>query len=166
MRKILTYSTILILSALFACPSFAQIQKLGHLNSFDLLTALPDYKMAEQKLETYAVQLRKKLTEEELQLQEEYEAYRLQLDAEDLSPKEIKAKDQEFGEWTSSLQQKRLDAQKSVAKKEQELFQPIREKVSLAIQEFMKEENYAYVFDTAQGNIAIGPLGRGCNGKD
>ena len=140
--------------------SFAQNQKLGHLNSIEVLTALPDWKAAEQKLETYATQLRKKLTEEEALLQKEYQEYLKRRDVVgDLSPLDIQAEDKKFQDWVTDLGKKRTDAEQSMLKKEKELLNPIREKVNVAIKDFMQEENYAYVFDTAQGNIAIGPLG-------
>ena len=143
----------------FVLPSFAQGQKLGHINSAELLSSLPNWQIAQQNLETYASQLQKKLTDEENLLLKEYEEYRQKVALGGEAPKNVEIKEQEFKDRGMALQQKRQDAQKSVADKEVELFQPIQLSLNEAIQKFMKEKSYAYIFDTAQGNIAIGPLG-------
>lgn len=165
MKKNLSLLLVLPLLIGFVLPSFAQSQKLGHINSAELLSSLPDWQMAQQNLETYATQLQKKLTDEENLLAKDYEEYRKKAAMGGESPKSVKAKEEEFKGRGMALQQKRLDAQKSVTDKEAELFQPIQLSLNEAIQDFMKEENYAYIFDTAQGNIAIGPLGEDVTDK-
>lgn len=165
MKSRLILLLVLPLFCALSISATAQSQKLGHINSIDLFTSLPDWKIAEQNLETYALQLQKKLSDEEALLLKEYEAYRKKLADGGMTPNDAKTKEKEIQDWDAALQQKRLDAQKSIADKENELFLPIKENVNTVIQEFMQEENYAYVFDTAQGNVAIGPLGEDVTDK-
>lgn len=139
-----------LLALMLICPLglFAQ-NKLGHINTNELLAKMPTVTEAKKQLETYGKEF-----EDQLQtLSKEYE--KLVTDYQTNSSKwsEVKRKDMEA--QIVSLQQRvqaiQQDAKESVEKKQEELLQPIILKVKEAIKAVAKEGKYNYIFDTGVG---------------
>jgi outer membrane protein len=62
-----------------------------------------------------------------------------------------KAKENEIRDMESRIQEFRAGAEEDLAKKENELLEPIITKVKTAIEEVAKEGSYTYIFDSSAG---------------
>jgi len=129
-------------------------QKIAHLNSADIIQAMPEVKTAQETLETF----RKTKTADIDKMINEYQTkYKAAQDKEKtLSEANKEAVTKELQTMGSDLQdlQKRIEdartkAQQEMEQKNAELFNPIQVKADGAIKAVSKEKGYAYVFDTA-----------------
>lgn len=145
----------LIIAALFMFSGTVMAQqKIGHINSGELLQSMPEVKTADSNFDAFRVEKLSELEamEKERQgkiatYQEKYknlsEANRETLGQElDVLGQEI----QTMGERIGELDQK---AQEDLARKREELYQPILAKAEAAVQAVAKAQGFAYVFDTA-----------------
>jgi outer membrane protein len=149
MKQLATFCLfILVMSS----ASFAQgKQKIGHINSNDLLLLMPDRDSAEAKLKDYAGQL-------ELQLASMTQEYEKKLtDYEqnkgvmtDLIREE---KEQEILGIQRRIQEFQAKAQESLQKKEAELMKPLVEKANTAIKDVANENGFTYILDTSVGVV-------------
>lgn len=150
MRK-LCYSVLLTFCiALFSQAASAQT-KIGHINSAELLSILPEWKAAQKELELYAGKLKQKLQDQEKLLVDEYNRVMDQKQKGLLPPVEEEKKAQEFQQKQADLEQENLKAQQDVSKKEQDLTQPVQQKVITTIETIAKEKGYTYIVDTSIG---------------
>ncbi|MDE5623220.1 MAG: OmpH family outer membrane protein [Alistipes sp.] len=141
----LTLAVALMLSAssLFA-------QKLGRINSQDILLAMPETKEMEtnmqaftkdlqDNLETISVEFNQKLTD----YQKNYSTY---------SDSVRQLKERELQELQNRRQEFEQVAQQDIQKKQQELLTPIIEKAKAAIDKVAKDNGYLAIFET--GSLA------------
>jgi outer membrane protein len=143
---------IFLISALLAGVIVAQAQvKLGHLNSNELLALMPESISMQEDLQTYAKGLESQLTA----MQAEYESKVAEYQQNESTFSDI-VKEDKIRE-VESIQQRILEfqksAQQSLSEKELELFTPIRDKATNAIQEVAKEAGFTYVFDLGAGSL-------------
>jgi len=140
---------VLTLSLLLTLAGTGFAQKFGYCNSVALLAELPEVKQADSDLKAFQTQLTKKGQE----MVQEYQAKATELDRKQkqgtISPKDFEAqaaKLKEDEETISKYEQKVYD---DLAKKREEMYKPILEKVNKAMQEVAKENGYLLVFDTS-----------------
>ena len=123
----------------------AQDLKFGHVNSGQLIMELPEYIQAEKALENEStiLQDRRKIMQEEIERKfSEYLAQRETL------PELIKATmEKDIQDLQQRLENYDMLAQQSLAKKQQDLLQPILEKVYKAIENVGEENGFFYIFD-------------------
>jgi outer membrane protein len=153
------YLSIIALITLFSVSS-AQAQskmKFGHINSQELLEAMPEKADADKALEDFAMQLEKQLqamsSEYENKIRD-YEANSAVMS--DIIRQTKEGEIQDLGQRIQSFQQ---NAQQSLGKKEAEVYQPILDKAKEAIEAVSKDGNYAYVFDSSAGTLLYQPEG-------
>ncbi|WP_027137751.1 OmpH family outer membrane protein [Gaetbulibacter saemankumensis] len=130
--------------------SFTQAQsKVAHINTQELITAMPEMKAAQSQLETlsktYQTDIQSSVTEFQ-NLLKQYEA-----EAATKTEEENAKRGQEIQEKQQRIQQFQADAQKDLQKKELDLLQPITEKAKAAILKVARAQGYDYVLDSAQG---------------
>lgn len=148
--------TLLLATALcVGTVSFIQAQsKIAHINTQELIAAMPAAKAAQAELETlgktYQTDIQASITE--------YQNTAKQYDAEAATKTEEENQKRmlELQEKQQRIQQFRADAQKDLAEKEAELFKPIQEQAMKAINEVAKEQGYQYVLDRATLIVAEG----------
>ena len=138
---------IFILTGLIA---HSQEQLLGHINSQDIISIMPEAATAQielqQELENLQEQGKMMASEYESQLKD------FQINQENMSDaiRNDKLKSlQDLEERITLFQQ---SAQQSIQLKEAELFEPILKKIQSAIDDVSKEKGYSYVFDIG-GNV-------------
>ncbi|WP_142784985.1 OmpH family outer membrane protein [Changchengzhania lutea] len=145
------FKTLLLATALcIGTLSFAQAQsKVAHINTQELITAMPEMKAAQAQLETlsktYQTDIQSSVTEFQTLLKQ-YEA-----EASTKTEEENAKRGQEIQEKQQRIQQFQADAQKDLQKKEIDLLQPITEKAKAAILKVARAQGFDYVFDSAQG---------------
>ena len=143
-RILLLFAFVLFASV----DAFAQDTKLAYADADSIFRALPETANIQTRLEKYAKQWEDQLKGMEEDLQTKYEdfvKYRDSTDKADIIPKILQDKAQAVQELEQKLQQEQRNAQIDVAKKEQELLAPLREKITKGIDETAKELGYAYV---------------------
>jgi outer membrane protein len=146
--------TLLLATALcIGTASFSNAQsKVAHINTQELITAMPEMNEAKKQLETlsktYQTDLQSSVTEFQT-LAKQYEA-----EAATKTEQENAKRGQELQEKQQRLQQFQADAQKDLQKKEMDLLQPITEKAKAAILKVSRAQGFDYVLDSAQG-VAI-----------
>jgi len=146
---------ILIITGLVATGYSQQKVKFGHLNSNDLLDAMPDKAQAQKTLQDYSKQLEDQLVAMQDELEKKYNEY---LEKKDTFTDLIKkSKEEELTSLQQRIQTFQASAQQDLQKKEQELLKPIIDKAKKAIEDVSKENGYTYIFDTGTGTLLYYP---------
>ena len=147
MKKILL-TICLVVAGLFAAE--AQ-NKLGYINSNELLSIMPESTEMQTELQSYAKGLESSLAAMQAEGEKKLADYQQNEATMSELVKQDKIRELE------SIQQRILEfqqnAQESLTAKEQELITPILEKARKAIEDVAKEENFTYIFDASTGNI-------------
>ncbi len=151
MNKLLKLTFITLIIFVSTTGLKAQTLKFGHINSAELLAALPEIKDADKKLQEFGATLEAQLKTMTNEYQTKVQAYQGQ-QAQMADPiKDAKVK--EISDLEARIQEFQQTAQESVTKKKEELYSPILKKAEDAIVELAKEKGYAYVFDTSAGAL-------------
>jgi outer membrane protein len=153
MFKVITIQKILVLLLGLAAFVSAEL-KIGYINSEKILMEYQGTKEAEEKLKKEVAKVEQEATERKKKMEE----MREQLDKQSLLLSAERKKELE-----DNLQKEWIDYQKflqenagpegSVAKKNQELFQPIIEQVNKILEVVAKNENYDFIFDARGGTL-------------
>jgi len=130
---------------------FAQEVKLGHVNSQEVLSQLPEVEKMKTELDNFGKQLEDMI----MKMREEYSTKITEFqEQQETMPESIKrmriSEIQEIEQRITTFQQQ---AYTDMQEKQQELIAPIIEKVRKAIGEVGAEGNFLYIFDTAQQSI-------------
>ena len=126
-------------------------QKVGHINSQELLSLMPERTTAETSLQDYAKGLESQLTSMQTEYQSMVENYQNNEGSyDDLTKQDKIAEIQSLQERLTTFQQ---SAQSSLQQKEQELLQPILEKAQSAIDAVADKGKYTYILDSSSGFI-------------
>lgn len=148
-----TIKLSLLLVALVATTfAFGQKgQKIGHINSNELLLAMPEKNDVQKQIEDYANQLKAQIQT----MQKEYETkvaeYQSKQDVMTDLIKETKVK--EITDLEKRIYEFQQTAEADLGKKENELLQPIIDKAKKAIDDVAKENGYTYILDTSMGVV-------------
>lgn len=146
MRK---FASLLILISLFSATNlFAQSkQKIGHINSEELMQAMPGRDSIKAKIETHAKTLDAELKAMEAELQTKYTEY--QSKEKEYTDLIKQTKQKELTDLQARIQEFQQTAQEELQKKQNELLSPLIEKAKKAIEEVAKENGYTYILDSS-----------------
>jgi outer membrane protein len=141
----------LAIALVVSAATVANAQKIGHVNSNDILLLMPERKAAEGTIQNEAKQLETQMGT----LNQEYQAKVQDYQAKEKDMTEIVKQDKvkEITDLEERIKSFQQTAQESLQKKEQELLAPMMEKARKAIQEVAKENGFKYIMDTASGNV-------------
>lgn len=142
------------IAALFLIVGFtgqAQSFKFGHINSDELIQALPEFDTASKQLERYRQDLVNALELMTVELNNKSDAYNKE--SKNLTEIVRQTKEQELVDLNRRIQEFQTNAQEQLQNKQVELFQPIYTKVDKAIKDVGKENGFVYVFDIAKGSL-------------
>lgn len=143
---------VLITLVLVAATTLAGFsQKLGHINSTELLEMMPNRDSIEQKIEAQARQMEEALA----QMKSEYDqkVQEFQEKSKTWSESITQTKYNQIMNLERDIQEFNVSANKDLQKKEQELIQPLIEQAQNAIDKVADENGFTYVFDTSTGAI-------------
>ncbi|HER09311.1 MAG TPA: OmpH family outer membrane protein [Bacteroides sp.] len=128
----------------------AQDFKFGHLNSDQLLSAMPEYDSAQQKIQA----LRNQYDQEIEQIQVEINRKIEQFNQSEATMTNLirEAKASEIQEMQMRLQNFAQTAQQDLQEQSMVFIQPVMDKARNAISAVAKEKGLIYVFDLSQGN--------------
>ena len=146
MKKTLT----LILAAL-TFSAFSQTLKLGHINTEEIIRAMPELTAAQTDLENHARELDETLRTMGTELENRYAAF--QANQANMSELIQQTRFRELQDLQARIEDFQQNARRSMEQRQQALFTPIFDRVRVAIEEVAKENNYAYVFETSGGTL-------------
>jgi outer membrane protein len=156
MKKITFILTLCVISI---TSSFAQ--KYGHVNSYEVMMAMPGIDSIQIKME----QFQKDLATLYENMVSEYQAKqeKFNKDAGTMSSAVRKLKEDEIRSIESRIVEFQNSATQDVEEEQERLAAPFQEKVQNAINEVAKENKYSYIFDTRvllyyEGGDDITPL--------
>ena len=151
MKKIslLTISILL----LFSFNTFSQDIKIGYTNVEYILSFLPETKQVQSEVQAYGTQLQNQLQSKITDFQSKADAF--QKTAATMTDLVRADKQEELQNLQASIQKFQNEAQTSIAQKEQDLFKPLFEKISAAINVVSERENYSHVFSAGVPGVDV-----------
>ncbi|MBU3676055.1 MAG: OmpH family outer membrane protein [Chitinophagaceae bacterium] len=146
MKKIL-----ILLAFLYAGNQVNAQQKIGYINSEELIMAMPEAKKADADITAYAKTFQDQLQAMQKEMETKYKAYEAGVKTMTEAMKDVKEK--ELTDLQNRIQSVQQSAEEKIAAKRQEMLKPITEKADAAIQAVAKEKGYSYIFDANAGGI-------------
>ncbi len=150
MKKL--FKSIVITTCLFLTVSFAQAQqKIAHINSADLIKAMPEIAVADKQLETY----KGTLDADGKTMYTEYQTKVSDFQAKEKTMTDAlkDAKIKEIQDLEKRIQEFQTKASQDFEKKRGELYDPILNKAQEAVKAVAKEKGLAYVIDISQQSV-------------
>lgn len=139
------YALVALLLMAFSAVDAQQPMKFGHINSVEILQAMPELKAIETQMEAEFEQKESQLMTMQEELKNKQQAY--QKAAPTLSVAERTAKEEELIELNQKVQNYYLLSQQQIQAKQNELQAPIIQKLNEAIQEVGDEQGFLYIFE-------------------
>jgi outer membrane protein len=163
-RMKIYYTLLAFILLAIGSVSAQQPMKFGHINSAEILQAMPELKAVETELEAEFDKKEAQLLAMQEELKNKQQAY--QAEAQTLSAEERTAKETELMELNQKVQNYYMLSQQQIQAKQNELQAPIVQKLKAAIQEVGDEEGFLYIFEmtsrvpvfASDKSIDVGPL--------
>lgn len=152
MRNI--FKAIIVSLIIAIVPTLCQAQKaykFGHISSQDIAKGLPDMDSVQVKYNKFLKELEGNL--ESMQVEYNNKLQKYMEEKEKLSDLIKKTKEEELSQMQQRIQQFQESARPELEQKNQELMQPIVEKIKKAISEVGKENGFTYIFDINQNTV-------------
>jgi outer membrane protein len=151
MKRIIGIAVLTIFVALAGQNSMAQSFKFGHVNSDELIQALPEFDSANVRLERFRKELINYLDLMSVEFNNKNEAYNK--DSKNLTDLVRKTKEQELVDLQRKIQEFQTNAQTQMQDKQLEFLKPVYERVDKAVKDVGKENGFVYIFDIAKGAL-------------
>ena len=144
----------LIVFALTTFSSGAHAQKIAYINSQKILANYKEAQDAQERLD----KINKEWEAEGREMQKQFQDLGQQLESQSLllSEERQKEKQQELQNLYMRIQQfqnEKWGQNGEFIKRQDEIMQPVIDKINTAIRKVGEEERYDYIFDTVAGNI-------------
>src|SRR5690606_1223114 len=152
-------SGVLLASGILLASNAANAQqKIGHINTAEIVQSTNEFKAAEAQMKTLSdtkqEELQKMYTEYQKHQNDANEKLRNRSEAnKEAVDTEVQTIANTMREMEARIQDVQRVAQEDISKKQQELYAPIEQKVMNAINSVAKEIGYAYVLDISTGNV-------------
>lgn len=133
-------------------------QKLGHINSSELLQAMPEMKVADANFQTFAKGKQTALEQMDSERQKKIVQYQEKMKTvseanKEAVGKELEALAKEIQDMEKRITDTQQKSQEELTAKRSELYSPIFKKAEDAVKAVAKEKGYAYVFDISQPGV-------------
>ena len=141
----------LLLLIVLPMGAFAQTLKFGHVNSYAIIQAMPEYTKAMNDMQA----LQKKYQDEIKRAEDEFgKKYQELLQVQDSLPKNIlERRQKELQDLQERGMQFQQEVQENLTKAQQDMTNPIIKKVEDTINTVGQEGGYIYIFDLARTSI-------------
>lgn len=153
MKRLAGITVVLFLLCYLGQDINAQNLKFGHINSDELIQALPEFDSANVKLEKFRQELINALELMQVELNNKSEAYNK--DVKNLTDIVRQNKEQELMDMDRRIKEFQSTAQQQLQEKQGDLFQPIMVKIDKAIKDVGKENGFIYIFTVGQGSSLL-----------
>jgi outer membrane protein len=151
MKRFLGIMAIALMAIFAGQKTLAQGYKFAHINSDELIKAMPEYDSATVKLEKQRKELLNTLELMNVELNNKADAYNKEMKT--LTDLVRQTKEQELQDMQARIQTFQTNAQTTLQESQNTLFQPIFTKADKAIKDVGKEGGYIYIFDSKPGQI-------------
>jgi len=141
MRKI-----TLILAAFMICAASAFAQKYGHVNSTDIMQAMPGIDSVQIKIAEFQKSLETLYENMANEFQTKNDKFNK--DAGTMSSAVRKVREDELVALQNRIQEFQMNVQDDLEEEYLRLIAPFKEKVQKAINDVAKDNKYSYIFDT------------------
>lgn len=125
--------------------------KLGYVNSSELLASMPEIRKADTALSKYAKSYQDELESMGKEYQSKLQQYQGSEKTMSDAVKEVKQK--ELLDLQNRIEGLQQSAQEKIQSKKEEMYKPITEKVTKAINAVATEKGYSYIFDASGGSL-------------
>ncbi len=159
MKRILLVCSLIFAFTIFNFSTARAQVKFGHINSAELLAAMPDMAAAETQLKNYSEKLDAQYKEKLSTFETKYKSLMERAQKGEITPNDQAAEEKKLQEMQTEIQTFEGTAQADITKKRQELIEPIVSRAQKAIKDVATENNIAYVFDLSTGSILHYPDG-------
>jgi outer membrane protein len=148
----------LVVAGLSLSGSVVHAQKLGYINSAELLQAMPEMKAADATLGAYEKTLQTTLESMSTEREKKIAAYtdlaKTRSEAnKDAIDKQLQTMGNEIQDLEKRISDQDQKSQQDYKTKQDEIFNPILKKATDAVNAVAKEKGYAAVFDISQPSI-------------
>lgn len=149
------FKTILLATALcLGTISFTQAQsKVAHINTQELIQAMPEMKAAQTQIETLGKTYQNDMQGMMTEIQNKSKQYEAEQSTK--TQEENTKRMQELASMEQNIRQFQGQAQQDLQKKELELLKPITEKAKTAILKVARAQGFDYVLDSSQGMVIM-----------
>jgi outer membrane protein len=151
MKRFLGIMAIALVAVFAGQKTMAQNFKFAHINSDELIKAMPEYDSATVKYEKQQKELVNALELLRVELNNKADAYTKEMKT--LTELVRQTKEQELQDMQARIQTFQTNAQTTLQEQQVTLYQPVFNKADKAIKEVGKEGGYIYVFDVAKGQV-------------
>lgn len=148
-----TIKKVTLIIAATGCLTFANAQKIAHVNLDSLVSSMPETKIASDAAQSYFKGLEQESIAMQTELQSKYEDY--QAKEAGMSDLLKKTKNEDLQQLQRRIEDFRNQATQDYQRKTAELTAPIMEKARKAIETVAKEGGYKYVLDTSSQNPTV-----------
>lgn len=129
--------------------------KLGHLDTNELISSMPETDSASTILENSAQEIQDTMDKLQVEYRTKYEEYIELANEPTTSALILRTKEEELTSLQTRAQNFSASAEQDYADQQARLFQPIQEKAMNAIEEVARENGFTYIFDTSVGSIVF-----------
>ncbi|MGE0077050.1 MAG: OmpH family outer membrane protein [Bacteroidales bacterium] len=151
MKHLLTLFFVGAIISVASMNANAQNFKFGHINSQELLSAMPDRDSAEVKLKKYTQSLQEQIEELQVEFNKKYQDYIQKRSTYSDAIREMKEK--ELQEMQQRAQEFQQTAEQDYQRMQSETMKPIIEKADAAVKKVAKANGFTYVFDLSGGTL-------------
>lgn len=141
---------LLATAALFSTSAAAQ-QKFGHLNSGNLLEAMPEVKSANDALTIFGKKLEIRLDSMSNAFDNAVKLYKVEADAGTLTVLQMQNREAELQKMQNAAQLFSQSTETAIGGERNRLLEPILKRVDEAVKAVGKEGGYTFIFDTSTG---------------
>jgi outer membrane protein len=145
MKRFIGIAAFVIAAVFLGQHAMAQNVKFAHINSDELIQAMPEFDSARVQLENFQKELVNALELMQVEMNNKSDTY--QKESKTYTDIVRQTKEQELIDMNRRIQDFQNSAQSQLQEKQAALFQPIYAKVDKAIKDVGKENGYIYVFD-------------------
>ena len=126
-------------------------QKIGYINSQELISLMPEAKKVSADIEAYKKTFTDQMMSMQKELETKYKSY--QEGAKTMSEPIRTVKEKELQDLQGRMGSFEQTANEKIEGKLQELLSPVNDKAQKAIEAVAKEKGYTYIFDTSASGI-------------
>lgn len=153
MKKLVLFFAIAGL-ACTAGRAFGQaVIKLGHLDTNELISSMPETDSASAVLERTAQEIQDTMDKLRVDYNTKYEEYVNLANEPTTSALILRTREEELTSLQTRAQNFSTSAEQEYSDQQTRLFQPIQEKAMNAIEAVARENGFTYIFDTSIGSI-------------
>lgn len=125
--------------------------KFAHVNSQELIAAMPESDSAQKRLQAFEKDLTDQMEQLQVEINKKYQDYMQK--RETLSPAVRETKEKEIQDLGQRFQEYQAAAQRDMRDLQTKLMQPILEKAHSAIKKVGEANGFIYVFDVSMGGV-------------